>query len=121
MKNNFTILMGALALMLIVPDTGFAADNLFGGSSPLVRFIEFMTGIFAYLLVIVGVVITLGGLILGSDMSGFARRAPLIVIAGAVLILSQTLVSNLFGGTAGADIPLEYIHHLIDSEYEVAR
>jgi len=103
------ILLLAACALSVVPDTAAAADNLFGGSSPLTTFITFMTGIFAYMLVIVGVVITLGGLVLGSDMSGFARRAPLVVLAGAVLILSETLVSNLFGGTAGAEIPRDLL------------
>ena len=119
MRYNLTLTIFVLTLTLTMPDMAVAADNLFGGSSPLVRFIEFMTGIFAYLLVIVGVIITLGGLILGSDMSGFARRAPLIVIAGAVLILSQTLVSNLFGGTAGANIPPAVTMHMEMATREV--
>ena len=99
-----TLLMLAL-VGCVLPDMAVAADNLFGGSSPLTRFIEFITGIFAYMLVIVGIVVTLGGLILGSDMSGFSRRAPLVVVSGAVLILADTLVGTLFSGTAGAEIP----------------
>ncbi|MCY4288582.1 MAG: TrbC/VirB2 family protein [Aestuariivita sp.] len=99
-----TILTTAL-LFSVFPDPAFAADNLFGGNSPLTRFIDFITGIFAYMLVIVGIVVTLGGLILGSDMSGFSRRAPLVVVSGAVLILADTLVGTLFSGTAGAEVP----------------
>ena len=92
-------------LALLVPDPAFAADNIFGAASPLATFINFITGIFAYMLVIVGVVVTLGGLILGSDMSGFSRRAPLVVISGAVLILADTMVTTLFTGSQGYELP----------------
>lgn len=101
--------LGLLAAALLIADPAWATDEIFGDSSPLTTFIEFITGIFAYMLVIVGVVVTLGGLVFGNDMSGFARRAPLVVVAGAVLILSQTVVANLFGGAAGADLPPDIV------------
>ena len=94
-----------LAFALLIPDTAHAADNIFGTNSPLQRFITFITGIFAYMMVIVGIVITLGGLILGSDMSGFSRRAPLVVVAGAVLILADVMVGALFGAQGGYELP----------------
>ncbi|WP_419738617.1 hypothetical protein [Ruegeria sp.] len=82
-----------------------AADTIFGTRSPLTRFITFITGIFAYMLVIVGLIVTLGGLILGSDMSGFSRRAPLVVVSGAVLILADIMVGALFGAQGGYELP----------------
>ena len=94
-----------LGLALVLPDPALAADNIFGGRSPLQRFITFITGIFAYMLVIVGLIVTLGGLILGSDMSGFSRRAPLVVVAGSVLILADIMVGALFGAQGGYDLP----------------
>ena len=94
-----------LALFLLLPEPAFAADNIFGGRSPLQRFITFITGIFAYMLVIVGLIVTLGGLILGSDMSGFSRRAPLVVVSGAVLILADIMVGALFGAQGGYELP----------------
>ena len=94
-----------LGLALIIPDPALAADNIFGTRSPLQRFITFITGIFAYMLVTVGIIVTLGGLILGSDMSGFSRRAPLVVVAGSVLILADIMVGALFGAQAGYDLP----------------
>ncbi|WP_170565602.1 TrbC/VirB2 family protein [Ruegeria atlantica] len=94
-----------LMLALLIPDPAMAADNIFAGRSPLTRFIEFITGIFAYMLVIVGLIVTLGGLILGSDMSGFSRRAPLVVVSGAVLILADVMVGSLFGAQGGYELP----------------
>ncbi len=91
-----------------------AADPIFGTASPLKKFIGFITGIFAYMLVIVGTVVTLGGLILGSDMSGFARRAPVVVVAGAVLILADKMVLNLFGTSVGAEIPPDMVPLFFD-------
>lgn len=86
-------------------EPALAQDEIFTSNSPIETFISFITGIFAYMLLIVGLVITLGGLVLGSDMSGFARRAPLVVVAGAVLILADTVVGNLFSGSQGMNAP----------------
>ena len=92
-------------LLALAPEAAQAADTIFGSQSPLQRFITFITGIFAYMLVIVGVVMTVGGLILGSDMSGLSRRAPIVVVAGAVLILADVFVGGLFGAQGGYSVP----------------
>ena len=103
-----------LLFLLALPVAAGATDPIFGFASPLKAFIVFITGIFAYMLVIVGTVVTLGGLILGSDMSGFARRAPLVVVAGAVLIMADTMVEKLFGGPVGAEIPPDMVPLFFD-------
>ena len=102
--------LALLVVALILPETAHAADTIFGARSPLIRFITFITGIFAYMLVIVGMIMTLGGLILGSDMSGFSRRAPLVVMSGAVLILADVMVGALFGAQGGYELP-DTPHH----------
>lgn len=106
-------LLTTLALLLaLTPETAQAADTIFGSRSPLQRFITFITGIFAYMLVIVGVVMTVGGLILGSDMSGLSRRAPIVVVAGAVLILADVFVGGLFGAQGGYSVPPDLLERL---------
>ena len=108
-RNSFiprAAIAGVLCLGLcFLPEAALATDVIFGNKSPLTRFIAFMTGIFAYMLVIVGVVLTIGGLVFGNDLSGLGRRAPLVVVAGAVLVLADTFVSNLFGDTTGYAVP----------------
>ena len=110
------LLLVALGMLflLVLPVVAATEDTLFGDQSPLIKFIGFITGIFAYMLVIVGTVLTLGGLILGSDMSGFARRAPVVVVAGAVLIMANTMVVKLFGGKGGAEIPPDMVPLFFD-------
>ena len=109
-RNSFiprAAIAGVLCLGLcFLPEAALATDEIFGDAdSPLIKFIAFMTGIFAYMLVIVGVVLTIGGLVFGNDLSGLGRRAPLVVVAGAVLVLADTFVSNLFGDTTGYAVP----------------
>ena len=110
------LLLVALGMLflLVLPVAAEADDTIFGDESPLTTFIGFITGIFAYMLVIVGTVVTLGGLILGSDMSGFARRAPVVVVAGAVLIMANTMVEKLFTASAGAEIPPDMVPLFFD-------
>ena len=70
-----------------------------------------MTGPFAFLVVIVGIVIMGGMLIFGNDISGFGRRVLLLVLGGGLVLGSVQVVSKMFGNSqAGAiyapsDIP----------------
>jgi len=91
--------MSALATQVL------AADNVFGATSPLIRFIDFIAGPFAYGVVIVALVATVGTLALGGEFSGFARRMPIVVVAGAIVILADTVLGNLFGGARGFSVP----------------
>ena len=94
-------------LLLALPDAAQAADNIFGTESPLTRFADFVSGPFAYLVVIVALVATVGVLALGGEFSGFSRRMPIIVVAGGVVILAQTVMGNLFGSSRAANLPPE--------------
>ena len=82
-----------------------AADNIFGSGSPLTQFVDFVTGPMAYAVVIVALVITVGTLALGGEFSGFARRMPIVVIAGGIVILADTVIGTLFGGARAFTVP----------------
>lgn len=92
-------------LLLALPDAALAGDQIFGSSSPLTKFVDFVTGPFAYMVVIVALVATVGVLALGGEFSGFSRRMPIIVVAGAIVILAQTVLGNLFGSGRAASLP----------------
>ncbi len=94
----------AMMLLAAVPALASTQSNLFGGNNPLQVFVDFMAGPFAYGLVIVGVVATGASLVFGSDFSGFARRMPLVAVAGGVVILAERVVSSMFGG-GGFSVP----------------
>ena len=98
--------MAAMLLLAAGPALASAQSNLFGGSNPLQVFVDFMTGPFAYGLVIVGIVATGAALVFGSEFSGFARRMPLVAVAGGVVILADEVVSSMFGG-GGFSVPLD--------------
>ena len=95
----------ALLLLTAAPALASATDALFGGNNPLQDLVDFVTGPFAYAAVILGLVVTFASLVFGGDFSGWSRRALLLAVAGAGVILAENLVSVLFGGGAGANVP----------------
>jgi len=99
-------------LVLALPDAARAGDNIFGTDSPLTKFVDFTTGPFAYMVVIVALVATVGVLALGGEFSGFSRRIPIVVVAGAIVILAQTVLGNLFGAGRAATLPPGMAHQV---------
>ncbi len=97
--------LAALAALLICATPSWGADKLFGDGSPLLKFVDFITGPFAYAVVIIALVVTVGILAIGGEFSGFSRRMPIIVIAGGIVILSGKVITNLFGKDRAADLP----------------
>lgn len=97
--------LAALSALLISATPAWAADELFGDTSPLLKFVDFITGPFAYAVVIIALVVTVGVLAIGGEFSGFSRRMPIIVIAGGIVIMSSTVLTNLFSGSRAADLP----------------
>ena len=93
------------ALMAIAAEPAMAEDKFFGTDSPLLKFVDFMTGPFAYGVVIIALVVTVGALSVGGEFAGFARRMPIVVVAGAIVILASTVIKNLFGADRAAVWP----------------
>lgn len=98
--------------ILSSPALASTANDIFGQTSPIRKLVAFMTGPFAFLVVIVGIVIMGSMLIFGNDLSGFGRRVLLLVLGGGLVLGSIQVVSKLFnaGRQAGAlyapgDIP----------------
>lgn len=115
MNSNLTAkharwaLIAGLALALMAsPALAGAADDIFGSSSPLKKLTDFITGPLAFMIVIVGIVVTGGMLIFGNDLSGFGRRAMLIVLGGGLVLGAVQVVSTLFASAAGASYSLEH-------------
>ena len=94
-----------LPVLMLSVQPALAADELFGTDSPLLKFIDFIIGPFAYGVVIIALVVTVGVLAIGGEFSGFSRRMPIVVVAGAIVILAGTVITNLFGRDRAADLP----------------
>ena len=91
--------------LVVCAGPALGADSFFGTESPLLKFVDFIVGPFAYAVVIIALVITVGVLAIGGEFSGFARRMPIVVVAGGIVILAGDVISNLFGANRAADIP----------------
>ena len=107
MKPFPTVAAAGLAAVLAAPALA-GADQIFGSSSPLERFADFVTGPFAYVSVIAGLVTTAYMWVMGGELSGFARRMPIIAIAGGLILAAESVVGNLFGTTSGYELPAEW-------------
>ena len=105
MRETALRTLPAVAAALRTCTPAAAADNIFGSGSPLTQFVDFVAGPMAYAVVIVALVITVGTLALGGEFSGFARRMPIVVIAGGIVILADTVIGNLFGGSRAFTMP----------------
>lgn len=103
--------IGLLAVLLTSQPV-WAGDDIFGTDSPLTNFVDFIVGPFAYMVVIVALVVSVGILALGGEFNGFARRLPIIVVAGGIVILADTVLGNLFGGSRAFTLPpIAMAHH----------
>ena len=91
--------------LVVCAGPALGADSFFGTESPLLKFVDFIVGPFAYAVVIIALVITVGVLAIGGEFSGFARRMPIVVVAGGIVILAGDVIRNLFGASRAADIP----------------
>ena len=99
-------LIAVTTLALVVcAGPALASDTFFGADSPLLKFVDFIVGPFAYAVVIIALVITVGVLAIGGEFSGFSRRMPIVVVAGGIVILAGDVIRNLFGADRAANIP----------------
>ena len=104
-------LAAVLMLLLASPALATAQTNLFGGNNPLQVFVNFMVGPFAYAVVILGVLCCGAALVFGGDFSGWSRRFLLVAIAGGIVALAGNVVSALFGGGTGFNVPVDMALH----------
>lgn len=98
----------SLAGLLLLSAEAAAAStttSFFGGTNPLQVFVDFMTGPFAYAVVILALLAAGGSLVYGGDFSGYSKRFLLVAAAGAVVAFADQVVGALFGAGVGFDVP----------------
>ena len=102
-----TLSLAAGLTLLCEPALAGNAADLFGGNSPIQKLIDFMTGPLAFMIVIIGIVITGGMLMFGNDLSGFGRRVMLVVLGGGLVLGATQVIGSLFSAdTSGASYSL---------------
>ena len=95
------------ALLLLSAEAAAAATstNFFGGTNPLQTFVDFMTGPFAYAVVILALLAAGAAMVYGGDFSGYSKRFLMVAAAGAVVAFADQVVGALFGGGVGIAVP----------------
>ena len=98
---------GVILALMSSPALAGAANDIFGSASPLKKLTDFITGPLAFMIVVVGIVVAGGMLMFGNDLSGFGRRAMLLVLGGGLVLGAVQVVSSLFSSTSGASYVVE--------------
>ncbi|MXY15744.1 MAG: hypothetical protein F4X99_11380 [Gammaproteobacteria bacterium] len=95
------------SLLLLAAEAAVATTTtqLFGGSNPLQVFIDFMTGPFAYAVVILALLAAGASLVYGGDFSGYSKRFLLVAAAGAIVAFADQVAGVLFQGGVGFNVP----------------
>lgn len=106
--ERLALLRAATALLLLMAASPAlaTAGNIFGsGQNPLTNFVAFMTGPFAYAIVILALLAAGAAFAYGGDFSGWSRRFLLVAGGGGMVVMADTVVSNLFGASTGFSVP----------------
>lgn len=109
--ERLALLPAATAFLLVMAASPALATggNIFvgGGGDPLQAFVSFMTGPFAYAIVILAALAAAASLAYGGDFSGWSRRFLIVAAAGGIVIMAENVVQNLFGASRAFSVPPE--------------
>ena len=93
-----------IAFSLVAPAFASTGADLFGTQSPFETVLEFITGPFAWFVVILALVIFGAMLVMGSDFTGFGRRIPMLLLGIAFVMGAVQIVTALFGSSQSASL-----------------
>jgi len=101
--RHFPIFLAVFVAGLVFAGEAWAGPGT-GGSLPyetwLTNVRNSATGPVAYAFGIIGIVVAGGGLIFGSDLNGFFRSMLVVVLVMALLVTSNTVMTDLFETSA---------------------
>lgn len=97
-------IMALAALALVSPAFASTGADLFGAQSPFEKVLEFITGPFAWFIVILALVVFGAMLVMGSDFTGFGRRIPMLLLGIAFVMGAVQIVTALFGSSQSATL-----------------
>jgi type IV secretory pathway VirB2 component (pilin) len=103
-----------LTIFMLMPQQAHAAAGAGGGmpwEGPLDQLRASVTGPYAFVLSLLGIVIGASILLFGSDLNGFFRFIVLLVLIISVLIAAQNWLAGTFG--RGAEIAMSPLQSLV--------
>ena len=119
MSLKTTALVLLAGATIVAPELALASveTDIFGNATPFETFLSFVKGPFAIFLSVITIIAAGAMLAFGSDMSGFARRIPSILLGLGFILGATSLVTNLFGASGAVLSPEEAaIHQSIEEE-----
>lgn len=109
MKYLYLLVITGLFICCFVPDAFAAAGS--GGGLPYESALEklrlSLTGPFAYVISVIGIVVGFAMLVFGSDLTGFFKTLIGVILTVSVLIGVNAFLANFFG--RGAVITVQHI------------
>ncbi len=106
----FYLLMAGILLLFLFLVTHPAFAGTSNVNLPYESWLEALrksvTGPVAFALAMIGIVVAGGVLIFGGDLNGFFRSIIFVVLVMALLVGSQNLLTNFFGGSAATVTPI---------------
>ena len=88
------------ALVLACPVIAHAGTVSGGGldwETPLQKFSDSIKGPVAFVIALMGIVVTGASLIWGGEINEFVRRLVMMIMVISLIVFSASLLSNLFG------------------------
>ena len=86
--------------LLICPAIAHAATVAGGGldwETPLQKFFDSIKGPVAFVIALMGIVVTGASLIWGGEINEFVRRLVMMIMVISLIVFAASLLSNLFG------------------------
>ena len=103
------ILIGAvLAVLVLFPDQAHASSSGGGGlewETPLQKFGDSIKGPVAFVISLLGIVVTGAMLIWGGEINEFVRRFVMVILVISLLVFAASILSDLFGVGAVIELP----------------
>ena len=103
------ILIGAvLAILVLLPDQAHASSSGGGGlewETPLQKFGDSIKGPVAFVISLLGIVVTGAMLIWGGEINEFVRRFVMVILVISLLVFAASILSDLFGVGAVIELP----------------
>jgi type IV secretion system protein VirB2 len=87
-------------LLLLCPVLAHASTVAGGGldwETPLQKFSDSIKGPVAFVIALMGIVVTGASLIWGGEINEFVRRLVMMIMVISLIVFAASLLSNLFG------------------------
>ena len=102
-RNVIIITLLVFAFCLIVPEAAFAASTSTPFDSTIDKIIGFLTGSFAKVLSIGGLVLTIGSMMFtAGELSMFGRSLIFLLLGITIISFSSEIIDNFVGSGTGA-------------------